>query len=128
MYLPDPDYVGPDAFTYRPSDGDLEGEPVAVSIDVLPVNDPPRPGVQQAQTAPGTPVRLQLSAGDPEDGAVWLMIEAFPDVGHLDEFDPANAAVRYVPPAGYVGEARFAYRLSDGRDVSDVYEARVRVE
>ena len=40
-YTPEPNYHGPDGFSYRVSDGVLESDPAAVEITVTPVNDPP---------------------------------------------------------------------------------------
>ncbi len=40
-YTPDPDVAGPDAFSYVVTDGMVTSPPVTVTIDVLPVNDPP---------------------------------------------------------------------------------------
>jgi Tol biopolymer transport system component len=42
-YTPDPDYNGTDGFSYRASDGGLDSQPVTVTIDVGPVDDPPPP-------------------------------------------------------------------------------------
>lgn len=41
VYTPDPDYSGPDGFTYDAHDGSLSTGPVVVTIDVTPVPDPP---------------------------------------------------------------------------------------
>ncbi|MCB9540192.1 MAG: Ig-like domain-containing protein [Myxococcales bacterium] len=127
LYLPAPDFAGLDTFSYRPDDGGQLGDPVEVEIEVRPVNDVPRPATVVAQTTARTPIRLQLSEGDPEGADAWLLIEAFPDHGHLIDLDPAAAAVTYVPPFGFAGEARFTFRLSDGRAVSTPHEAVVRV-
>jgi uncharacterized delta-60 repeat protein len=40
-YTPRADYFGTDTFTYRPSDGQLQGNPTTVTITVTPVNDAP---------------------------------------------------------------------------------------
>jgi VCBS repeat-containing protein len=40
-YSPDPLYTGPDAFTYAAAEGQLDGDTVAVAIDVTPVNHLP---------------------------------------------------------------------------------------
>ena len=51
VYTPDPNYFGPDSFTYTiiDSDGD-RSEPATVSITVDPVNDPPAPGPASDQS------------------------------------------------------------------------------
>jgi hypothetical protein len=40
-YTPDPDYNGPDSFTFKVNDGTVDSSPSEVSIKVLPVNDAP---------------------------------------------------------------------------------------
>lgn len=40
-YIPDANYSGPDAFSYKVSDGSLESGPALVSLRVTPVNDAP---------------------------------------------------------------------------------------
>ena len=45
-YVPDPNYSGPDGFTFIVSDGQVESLPAKVSITVLPVNDAPMAAVQ----------------------------------------------------------------------------------
>lgn len=127
VYLPDLDFAGQDRFVYRPDDGQDTGAPVTVIIEVLATDDPPRPALDGLRTGTDTPVRLELAALDPDGGVRWLLLESFPDHGHLVDLDPPAAAVTYVPPRGFTGVARFDFRLSDGRDVSPVYEAVVAV-
>jgi hypothetical protein len=40
-YIPAPDYNGPDSFTFKVNDQTVDSPTAAVSITVLPVNDPP---------------------------------------------------------------------------------------
>jgi alpha-tubulin suppressor-like RCC1 family protein len=45
-YLGSANYNGPDSFTFKVNDGQVDSEPAAISITVLPVNDPPVPMVR----------------------------------------------------------------------------------
>ena len=42
-YTPDPDYNGSDTFSYRATDDTLHSDPVTVTIQVSPVDEPPPP-------------------------------------------------------------------------------------
>jgi hypothetical protein len=41
-YVPDPNYVGPDSFTFLANDGALDSAPATVSLVIMPINDAPR--------------------------------------------------------------------------------------
>ncbi|MFC1777224.1 PKD domain-containing protein [Pseudomonadota bacterium] len=41
-YSPDPDYFGPDEFQFVSQDGRSSSDPATVTINIIPVNDPPR--------------------------------------------------------------------------------------
>ena len=68
-YQPEGDYNGPDSFTYRADDGDVEGNTATVRISVEAVNDAPRITGEQptsnAATADLTP-RISAIVKDPE--------------------------------------------------------------
>lgn len=128
VYLPAPDAHGEVRFTYRVDDGDALSAPATVTITVLPDEDAPRPAEGPFRTGVDTPVVLQLAGADPEGGAAVLLIEGFPDHGYLVALQPDQGTVTYVPPAGFVGAARFAYRLTDRAVLSELFEAVVQVE
>jgi VCBS repeat-containing protein len=64
VYAPAADFNGTDSFSYRASDGGLESDPVAVTIEVRPVDDPAPPPAAGAggvaagpgPTAPAAPL------------------------------------------------------------------------
>ncbi|HTL59126.1 MAG TPA: Ig-like domain-containing protein [Candidatus Limnocylindrales bacterium] len=49
-YHPEVNYNGPDSFTFKANDGQLDGNVATVSIDVSPVNDPPVANAGPPQT------------------------------------------------------------------------------
>jgi endonuclease I len=84
IYVPDADYCGPDAFSYRAADSQTQSAPAQVSIEVACVNDPP--------VATGTPEDLVLNEGqfmaavdfaalfaDVDDASLAFEAEGLPD-------------------------------------------------
>src|SRR3970282_2055753 len=70
-YTPSLDYYGPDSFTYRVSDGELDSNLATVSVTVTPVNDAPLAADFQASTAEDTALVLDLrSYGTDVDSSV----------------------------------------------------------
>jgi hypothetical protein len=72
--------------------------------------------VGPVSTPAGTPVELQLSCSDPEDGALTLSASA-PPHGSLGPIG-ADQRVTYTPADGFVGSDAFTYTASDGTDTS----------
>ena len=118
-YTPNPNYAGPDSFTYRAFDGKATSDPAVVTFDVRQVNDPPV-GEADAYTAmvnqtlhvvaPGVlandhdievedtiPLHTQLVAG-PAHGVLTLNSDG--------SFD-------YVPNADFLGLDQFTYAPVD---------------
>ncbi|MBX3275625.1 MAG: PKD domain-containing protein, partial [Sandaracinaceae bacterium] len=75
-YTPAPDYVGPDAFTYRVCDASLCSAPATFSIQVQIVNRPPVIAMGGFYTAfEGELFELALDGSDPEgQPLVWSLI------------------------------------------------------
>jgi hypothetical protein len=68
-YIPDPDYNGSDSFTYRASDGTLDSQPVTVTIDVGPVDEPPPP-TGPASTPPASAAAAPAPTAAPTEPAL----------------------------------------------------------
>jgi large repetitive protein len=71
-YTPDANYDGPDSFSYKANDGDLDSNIAVVELTVNPANDAP---VAQPDSASGdedTPIRGQVVATDVDNSADQL--------------------------------------------------------
>ena len=122
-YTPNPNYAGPDSFTYRVTDGSLTSGVATVTITVTAVNDGPvaandaftiaedgvlnipAPGVLSNDTdAEGTLLSATLVTGVSQ-GTLTLN---------------GNGSFTYAPSANYNGSDSFSYRSTDGQATSAV--------
>jgi VCBS repeat-containing protein len=117
-YTPATDYFGPDAFTYRASDGSLTSEVASVAITVAPVNDAPLADdesyvlfVGQTLTVPAVQ-GLLVGDIDPDGDALSVSFFTDPQHGTVQVFDDGSFV--YTPQAGFEGIDGFSYRVSDG--------------
>ena len=128
VYEPDPDYWGPDGFTYRASDGQNRSAPARVELTVLPVNDDaPVARDDEAAADEDTPVVIPVVANDTDgdgDGLVPV-IETGPASGGVTV--NADGTVTYRPAPNFSGTGTFTYRASDGAASSEVATVTVRV-
>ncbi|MCA9257928.1 MAG: cadherin-like domain-containing protein, partial [Planctomycetales bacterium] len=125
VYVPNADFVGPDFFSYRLVGPGFTSDAGVVSLGVRPVNDAPRyEGVQALETATGSPVTLNILAGafDVEGDPISVVLipssSTLPPY-HGDIVLNADGSATYTPDAGFAGEDKFLFSLSDG-DASSV--------
>ena len=113
-YNPDPDYNGPDSFTYEvtDTDGGTSAETAAVDVEVLPINDAPVAKDDEAATNEDEPVAIDVLDND-TDVDSEISIASFSD--------PANGTVQeiegelvYTPDENTFGEDSFTYTITDG--------------
>ncbi|HKL50621.1 MAG TPA: Ig-like domain-containing protein, partial [Wenzhouxiangellaceae bacterium] len=82
-YIPNPDYNGPDAFEFAVTDGISTSAPETITVEVLPVNDPPE--LTPASDPPdlvagiGYPWELNVGVFDPDPGDSHTMVVAWGD-------------------------------------------------
>ncbi len=139
-YTPDPDYFGPDSFTYRVSDGELTSEIRTISITVDPVNDAPDVAVlSETASEDDAPVTLDLLAlgsdveGDPlslsvtsvtsSDGRVVSIASDTDGVtidpaqfGDLDAGESVELSIAFAIGDGDLSTDGLASLLIDGAD------------
>jgi len=120
-YTPVAGYVGPDAFTYKVSDGTATSLPITVSLTITHVNHAPV-GVVDSYTGPQDANLVVAAPGvltnDTDADGDSLTAAKFGDPSHGSVTVNANGSFTYVPNAGYVGPDAFTYKVSDGTATS----------
>src|SRR4029078_711807 len=82
-YTPAANYNGPDRFTFKVNDGQLDSNVATVSITVRPVNDAPGANDQTVATDEDTPLAITLTASDIEGDALTYTVLTPPAHGTL---------------------------------------------
>jgi VCBS repeat-containing protein len=129
-YTPEAEYHGSDSFSYRAKDGQLESEPVTVTIEVRAVNDAPQ-AADNAYTVPeDTVLAVDLPGvlgndSDPEGDDLHAELVSDPDHGSLEL--NADGSFNYTPEAEYHGNDSFSYRAKDGHLESEPVTVRIEV-
>ncbi len=116
-YTPAPNYHGPDALTFKASDGQVESNLATVSLTVTPVNDAPTAQGQSLTTPQGTALAVTLGGTDPDGDALTFAVLAPPAHGALSGTPPS---LTYTPPAGYSDSDSFTFKANDGTLDSNV--------
>jgi predicted extracellular nuclease len=110
-YTPDADYNGPDSFTYKVSDDELESNEATVSITVTPVNDAPVAVSFEVELQENSSVEFSLLASDVEGDTLTFSFASGPAHGTLN---CAGAICTYTPDARWSGTDSFIFMANDG--------------
>ena len=120
-YTPDPDYNGPDSFTYTISDGNGGTDTATVNLTVNEVNDPPVSNTDLKTTTINTPIAfpesdltLNDSPGPANESGQTLSIvfvSSFSNLGGV--VTDIGGIITYTPPLNFHGADAFAYFVSD---------------
>jgi len=110
-YTPEPNYFGPDSFTFTASDGQASSAPASVSITLTPVNDAPVATARLLTTPEDTPLSITLSGSDADGDTLSFALASQPTHGTLTGTPPN---LTYTPEAAYHGADSFTFTVSDG--------------
>jgi len=110
-YTPDPNYFGPDSFTYALGDA-LGSTQATVTLIVAAVADAPVAGLVADLTMNEDSVGTQtVSATDPDGRYLIYLLDAAPTVGRLD-LDPLSGSVSFRPPTNFVGTVSYSWHAT----------------
>jgi hypothetical protein len=121
-YRPDPNYNGPDTFTFKVNDGSNDSNTSTVSISVTEVNDPPTANDDNAGST-DEDLALTISAADlttndpagpPNESLQTLTVTGVsPSANTHGSVTLDNGTITYTPAANYNGPASFSYQVCD---------------
>ncbi|MEQ1750745.1 MAG: Ig-like domain-containing protein, partial [Prosthecobacter sp.] len=112
-YIPEPDYYGPDSFSFKARDSTLDSNLANVSLTIRPVND--GPPVVADQSAVGTErnlLRSTLTATDVDHDP--LTFTKVTNTTHGTVTVSADGTFSYRPEAEFLGADSFTVKASDG--------------
>ena len=112
-YDPDPNYNGPDSFTFRANDGLVNSAVGTVTLTVTPVNDAPVGQAASFTTPVNTPKSGVLVATDVDGNPLTYQISTLPTKGTVT-VNGATGAFTYTPYKNRVGADSFRFRANDG--------------
>ncbi len=117
-YTPDPNYSGPDSFTYEvcDTDGECSVTEATVSTTVVEIDDPPVADDDTATTDEDTPVTVDVVANDTDvDGNLDPTSVTIVDgpANGTATVDPVTGEVTYIPDPDYNGPDTITYQVCD---------------
>ena len=128
QYAPDPNYHGPDRFTYVVADAGGLADTAAVEVTVTPVNDAPEAVDDQAATLEDEAVEIPVLDNDTDIDGDPLSVRSVSSPGHgAAEVTADGTGVSYVPDPNYHGLDRFTYVVADDGGLADTATVEVTV-
>ncbi|WP_108668104.1 tandem-95 repeat protein [Euzebya rosea] len=110
-YTPDPDYNGPDSFTFSATEDGLAST-ATVSITVDPVADAPTADDQTLSTDEDVPVNGTLTGDDADGDAITFAVD--PADPRVTGLDVNTGDFTFTPDANTNGSQSFTFRTNDG--------------
>jgi len=111
VYTPTTNYSGPDSFTWKANDGQLDSNVATVSVTVNPVNQAPVAVPQSVTLDQRTSKAVTLAATDVDSPNLTYSVTTAPAHGTLTGTAPA---LTYTPTGDYSGPDSFAFKANDG--------------
>ncbi|RLB69862.1 MAG: hypothetical protein DRH04_04500, partial [Deltaproteobacteria bacterium] len=115
-YTPDPDFNGPDSFTFQVDDGKLGTDIGIVSLTVNPVNDQPVADAVNVTLDENSAIVIILGGSDLETASADLTYDIVDSPTHGSLTQQSNDSWLYTPGTDYFGLDSFTYTVTDNGD------------
>ncbi|MDE2881916.1 MAG: tandem-95 repeat protein [Acidobacteriota bacterium] len=127
-YAPDPNYHGPDRFTYVVADAGGLADTATVEVTVTPVNDAPEAADDKATTPEDEAIEIPVLDNDTDIDGDRLRVQSVSPAGHgAAEVAADGMNLYYVPDPNYHGSDRFTYVVADAGGLADTATVEVTV-
>ncbi|ETR73370.1 MAG: hypothetical protein OMM_06977, partial [Candidatus Magnetoglobus multicellularis str. Araruama] len=123
-YTPNPNVNGQDKFSFKVNDGFLDSDIATITIDIIPVNDPPaamdgsiamkEDSIYQGNLQGSDPDNLQGS--DPDNASLKFEIIQQGTLGHVTITNPSSGEFVFSPIDDQFGEDYFEFMVIDGKN------------
>ena len=125
IYNPNENYNGTDTFTFKGSDGTLDGNTATITISVNPVNDKPTAvDVSKTMDENGGTIDVETNYNDVDgDTDITFTLVDAPANGTATVGIPGT----YTPNANFSGTDTFTYTVSDAEYTSDPATVTINV-
>ena len=110
IYTPDAGWNGLDSFEFTVSDASETSPPVAVTMEIAPVNDAPVAAAASIVTDEDTATGIVLAATDAENDPLIYTVTVLPAHGTLSGTAPN---LTYTPGANFAGGDSFEFTAAD---------------
>ncbi len=129
-YNPNPNYNGPDSFTFKANDGQADSNIATISITVNPVGDVPVAandayGVNEDGVLTVSAVGVLANDFDVDGDSLTAVLQS--DVSNGTLTLNSNGSFVYTPNANYNGADSFTYVASDGTFSSNVATVAITI-
>ena len=125
-YTPEPDFNGPDSFTYKTNDSIVDSNTATVTLTVRAVNDPPTIiSTPVTEATEGQLYTYDVEATDPDVGDVLTFSLDTAPAGMT--IDPATGLIEWTPDAAQVGDNGVTVRAQDLGGLFDTQSFTVAV-
>ncbi|MHC4568481.1 MAG: ParA family protein, partial [Planctomycetota bacterium] len=122
VYSPEPNYNGPDSFTFKVNDGTADSMPATVSILVTGADDAPVATDDSVTGKEDSELAITLTGSDPDGDALSYAVLRNPAHGTLSGTAPN---LIYTPNPNFSWLDSFTFRANDG--TADSAPATIRI-
>lgn len=127
-YTPNSNYNGPDSFTFKVTDGQIESNIATIGMTVMPVNDPPVAADDAYTTEEDQAITTaNVLANDTDVDEDDLNISGFTQPANGTVISHGDGTFTFTPNSGFSGTDSFNYTVSDGHGGSDTGTVTVQV-